>query len=363
MNNVILANILKIYNDEVSKNVANKKKINEFEKYKITYLESIYDVLTNNNYKPFKYNIFLIKEPKYRIIMSQGIYDKVINHYLARYVLENKLSKYLDIRNVATRKNMGSSYGIDLIVKYIEELKRKNKEFYILKLDISKYFYSIDHKVLKNLLIDKLTKEEYYFIEKIIDSTDEKYINNKIINIKNKELINNPKRAKEINELPIYEKGKGLCIGSMTNQFLAIFYLYKLHNYIIHKLKIKHLVVYMDDYILMHENRDYLKKCLIDIRDILEKDYKLRINSKKTKITSSKEGFIFLQYKFRVINNKIIIKLRKDTIRKIKKNLKKNEYFFKEGKIEFKTLFSSINNYKNCFKYDKIKVERIIDKI
>ena len=51
--------------------------------------------------------------------MSQGIYDKVINHYIARYVLEYKLSKYLDIRNVATRKNMGSSYGIKLIVKYI----------------------------------------------------------------------------------------------------------------------------------------------------------------------------------------------------------------------------------------------------
>lgn len=293
MNNVQLTNILKIYNEEISKKVKNKKKIYEFEKYKMTYLENIYNVLVSNNYKPLKYNIFLIKEPKYRIIMSQGIYDKVINHYIARYVLENKLSKYLDIRNVATRKNMGSSYGIDLLIKYIEELKRKNKEFYILKLDISKYFYSIDHDVLKSLLIDKLTEEEYYFIEKIIDSTDEYYINNKIINIKNKELINNPKRSKEINELPIYEKGKGLCIGSMTNQFLAIFYLYKLHNYIIHKHKIKHLVVYMDDYILMHKDKEYLKKCLIEIKNILDKDYKLKINSKKTKSLHLKKVLSF----------------------------------------------------------------------
>jgi len=362
VNNVNFTDILDIYNNEISKRVKNKKKINEFEKYKITYLKSIYEVLVSGNYKPLRYNIFLIKEPKYRVIMSQGIYDKVINHYLAEHVLNKKLTKYLDIRNVATRKNMGSSYGINLLIKYIEKLKRKNKEFYILKLDISKYFYSIDHEVLKSLLIDKLTKEEYHFLELIINSTDYDYVNNTINYLKNKELMINPKRSKEINELPLYEKGKGLCIGSMTNQFLAIFYLYKLHNYIIHKLKIKYMVVYMDDYILMHEDREYLKKCYQEIKEILERDYKLKVNSKKTKITSSKEGFVFLEYHFRVINNKTIIKLRKDTLRKIKKNIKKNEYLFRNKKQEFKTLFSSINNYKNCFKYDKIEVERLLDK-
>lgn len=362
MNDVTISKILKIYNEEVSKNVRNKKKINDFEKYKITYLESIYNVLISNNYKPLRYNIFLIRDPKYRIIMSQGIYDKVINHYIARYVLEDKLSKYLDNRNVATRKNMGSSYGLKLLLKYIEALKRNNSEFYILKLDISKYFYSIDHEVLKSLLKDKLTKEEYYFLDIIISSTNEDYINNRINYLKNKEIINNPKRIKEINELPIYEKGKGLCIGAITNQFLAIFYLYKLHNYIIHKLKLKYTVIYMDDYIIMHKDKEYLKKCLIEIQDILNNIYKLKLNTKKTKITSSKEGFVFLEYYFKVINNKTIIKLRKSTLRKIKKNIKKQEYLFKNKKIQFKTLFSCINNYENCFKYDKIKVSRILDK-
>ena len=129
MDNVKFSDILKIYNEEVSKRVKNKKKINDFEKFKITYLKSIYDVLVSGNYKPLRYNIFLIKEPKYRIIMSQGIYDKVINHYIARFVLESKLSKYLDNRNVATRKNMGSSYEIKLILKYIEKLKKTQASF------------------------------------------------------------------------------------------------------------------------------------------------------------------------------------------------------------------------------------------
>jgi len=64
MNDVEFTDVLSIYNDEISKRVKNKKKINDFEKYKITYLKSIYDVLKTGNYNPLKYNIFLIKEPK-----------------------------------------------------------------------------------------------------------------------------------------------------------------------------------------------------------------------------------------------------------------------------------------------------------
>ena len=180
--------IQKIYSSRVMVNTKNKLKLEKFENNYVSNMIYIKQILEERNYKPGRYNIFLIKEPKYRIIMSQGIYDKVINHYIAKYVLDKKLSKYLDIRNVATRRNMGSSYGIKLIFRYIEKLKRKNSEFYILKLDISKYFYSIDHNVLKELIKDKLTKEEYYFLEKIIDSTDEDYVNNTISNLKNKEL-------------------------------------------------------------------------------------------------------------------------------------------------------------------------------
>lgn len=79
----------------------------------------------------------------------------------------------------------------------------------------------------------------------------------------------------------------------------------------------------MDEYIIMHENKEYLRKCLKEIEFILYNDYKLKLNRKKPKITSSKEVFVFLQYIFKVVNNKTIIKLRKDTLRKINKNMKK----------------------------------------
>ncbi len=352
--------LLDIYDKEISKKVQNKNKLYQFEVHKMANITSIYNDINNNTIPIPKYNIFLIKDPKYRIIMSVSIYDKLINHYYSRTVLDKKLSKYLDIRNVATRKNKGSSFGHKLLMKYIEEEKYHNKEFYILKIDISKYFYSIDHNVLKNLIIDKVTKEEYKYLETILSSTNQTYINETITKLKTKE--NSPTRKGEINALPLYNKDKGLSIGLLSNQFLAIFYLYKLHNYIIHKLKIKHLVVYMDDYILLHPSKEYLNKCLKEIEYILNNEYKLKLNKKKTMITSSKQGFVFLTYRYKVINNKTIVSVRADTMRKIKKNLRKNKKLFDKGYISFEKRFSSVNNYKNTFKYNKEKINNIIDK-
>ena len=197
----------------------------------------------------------------------------------------------------------------------------------------------------------------------MIDSTNLDYVNKEIEKLKINEIIRNPCRREEIEDLPLYNKGKGLSIGLMTNQFLAIFYLYKLHNYIVHKLKIKHFVCYMDDYILIHHDKEYLKYCLKEITRILNQEYKLEINKKKTNIVSIKQGFIFLQYRFQVVNNKTIIKLSNNTLRKVKKKIKKNKYLFLNDKISFKKYFSSISNYNNTFKYNKKKVIDIINRV
>ena len=119
----------------------------------------------------------------------------------------------------------------------------------------------------------------------------------------------------------------------------------------------------MDDYIIMHQDKEYLKYCLKKIEYILNHEYKLELNKKKISIVSIKEGFTFLQYRFKVINNKTIIKIKRDTLNKVKSNLKTNKYLFNNNKIPFKKYFSSINNYTNTFKYDKIKISTIVDKL
>ena len=109
--------LLDIYENEISKNVKNKKKLYNFEKYKIQNITKALNKM--HNFDKEKYNIFLIREPKERIVMSLNLVDKLINHYISRKILIPKLEKYLDIRNVATRKNMGTSYAIKLLKKYL----------------------------------------------------------------------------------------------------------------------------------------------------------------------------------------------------------------------------------------------------
>lgn len=342
--------LIDIYN-EVRVNVRNKDKIIRFERFKMEYLVYIYNILNTDSYKGGYYYLFLIKDPKVRLIMSENIIDKIINHYVARYILYNKLNKYLINNNVATRKNMGLDYGIKLLKKMIERNKKYEK-FYFLKLDIYKYFYSIDHNVLKSLLIDKLDSREYNIICNIIDSTNYSYINSYI--------------SKYIDKYPdiiLYEKGKGLALGLMTSQFLGIFYLYKLHHYIVHNLHIKDFIVYMDDYILIHHDKKYLEFVRDKIINILNDIYHLKVNKNKTMIKSNTCGISFLGYNFKVINKKTIIRISNSSKKKLKKKVKKIKYQYDNDLISFSSAFTSINVLKTSYKFARrIDIENIINK-
>lgn len=351
MDNLNVSNLLNIYENEISKNVKNKRKLYDFEINKMQYIEDIIKMLKNGLVGHNHYNIFLIYEPKCRLVMSLSVKDKVINHFVTRYVLEKKLTKYLNDRNVATRKGMGTDYAIKLVKKYINELKCKYDNFYVLKMDISKYFYSIDHEVLKKLMADKLDTYEYDIISKIIDSTNKNYINETI------------KKVKKNNDIPLYEYNKGLPIGNMTSQFLSIYYLYKLDHFIVNDLHLKYYVRYMDDFIILDNDIKKLKEAKKIITDKLEKEYKLKINEKKTWINNIKYGFNFLGYTYKVIDKKTIIKIKRSNIDKIKKRIKEVKYLFNTGKMGYYSVFCSIMTYSNSYKYaDDRKIKRLIDK-
>ena len=121
--------LLHIYEKEIRKKMKNKRKVYLFEMYKMSYIREIESILeSKNRYRCF-YQIFLIFEPKVRVVMSLPIKDKVFNHYVTRYILSPKLEKYLDERNVATRKDMGVELARKLFKKYLFKMKSKN--FYI----------------------------------------------------------------------------------------------------------------------------------------------------------------------------------------------------------------------------------------
>lgn len=328
--------IINMYDNIVSKNTKNKSKIEKFNDYYSCNIFNIKNIINGNNYVSGRYNIFLIREPKIRIIMSQSITDKIINHLVAKYFLVDVFDKGFIDTNIATRIGKGTHYGLAKLKKYLNTIKLSNDNFYYLKFDISKYFYNIDHDVVKELIRRKIKdKKVLKIIDNIIDSTDSDYINESISILKEKEIkrINNLNisdkektiKIEEINNIPFYLKGKGFPIGNMTSQVLAILYLNELDHYIKEVLNIKYYIRYMDDGVLIHENKEYLKYCLSKIKIILSK-YKLKLNLRKTEINSIKKELDFLGYRYSIKNNKVIMKVRNDCKKRFKKKMKEFKY-------------------------------------
>ena len=295
--------------NEVARNTRNKRRVAELKAYKNIYISRIYNILKNKEYIVGPYNKFTIYEPKERSIVSQGTQDKIINHLVARYILYPAILPCLLDINVASRKDMGTSKGIKYNLNFRRKSKINNKSYYILKCDISKFFASINHDILKEKLLKRIKdKEALDIVFKIIDSNT-----------------------------------KGLFIGSMTNQILAIFYLNDMDHFIKEKLKIKYYIRYQDDFLLFHPSKEYLKYCLEEITKFLKKE-KLTLNA-KTRIYKNTDNFIFLG------RNQ---KGDYARYRNIKRKLKARYYLYKNKYITLNSFNSSIICYQNLIKKNNL---------
>ena len=258
--------------------------------------------------------------------------------------------------NIATRIGKGTHVGI----KKVKECLRKNidKDLYILKFDIRKYFFNLDHNILKNIIRSKIKdRDAINILDTIIDSTNYDYINKEIIKIKNREISkleksnssNKDKLIKEINDIPLCREGVGCSIGSMSSQAFAVVYLHKLDDYIKEVLKPFLYIRYNDDGLLVYDNKDYLKYCLKEINRIVT-DYKLELNN-KTRIYHIDEGFEFLGFKYVKKNNKLIVKVKNQTKKKFKRKMKNMYKLYASGRIEIDKLRQVKMSYLGHLKY------------
>ena len=179
----------------------------------------------------------------------------------------------------------------------------KYNEYYLLKMDISKFFASINREILKEKISKKIKeKDSLDIVYKIIDS--------------------NP--------------NGNLVIGSMSNQIFAIFYLNDIDHYIKEELKIKYYIRYQDDMLLIHEDKEYLEYCLKEIEKKLG-DLNLKLN-KKTKIYKSNGNINFIGVR----------KNRKySNINRTRRKLKNKEHEYENGLCNLNSLVSSKINYLN----------------
>ena len=337
-------NILSVYK-KIKNSTKNKKEVYNYElNLNQNLLDTLFS-LSKSTYVFSKYNIFLVREPKYRLIMSESFPDKVVNHLFSKYVLSYALQSTLINSNVATRKDKGSKEAYRLFIKYTNKLIYEKKKNYVLKIDISKYFYNINHNILMNMVSEKIKDERVLNMLKVIlDTTDNDYINKTILSVVNKEIykvnklnISTSEKEKLINELksiPLYRKGYGLPIGNMSSQILAVFFLNKVDHFIKEKLGCKYYIRYMDDLVILGNDKEELKNIFESVSKYIE-SFDLNVN-KKSGIYSLSNSVNFLGYNFKVFNNKLIIRYRSDTIKRVNKRLKNlkvydNEMYLKSA--------------------------------
>ena len=260
------------------------------------YIIYLLEQLKNKTYKHGGYTIFYVTEPKLRKIERSRYIDRIVH----TFYVENFLKPYLLPQFIQTSYACIQKRGMHKACLDVQSAMRhcKNKwgSYYILKMDISKYFENIDKRILISILEKKiLDKNVMWLIKEILYSQ---------------------------------EKEVGLEIGNYTSQLFANIYLNEVDQYVKKELGVKYYFRYMDDSVLMVSSKEEAKYYLEKIKNFLFLKLGLCLN-KKTQIFKSKQGINFCGYKI----NENRLKLRDKGKRKLKKKVKKLKSLIKEGKI------------------------------
>lgn len=287
----------------------NKKQVVEFELNTGANLIKLQKEILSNNYKIDKYNTFYIYEPKERRVDALPYVDRIVQHVVCDNYLMPYLEKRLIYDNAACRIGKGTDFARKRLKHfYTEYFRQHTNKGYVLKCDIHHFFQSIDHNVLKEIIKRDFKEEK---ILKLLNSIIDSY------------------------EL---EPNKGLPIGNQTSQAFAIRYLDEMDRIIKEKFKIKYYTRYMDDFLLISNNKEELKVILEYLRKFLNEKYKLSINP-KTRIYKLNEFVEYLGFKFRLLDTgKVLMKITAKKKRKYKKRIQEKyelQKKYKDKKEEF----------------------------
>ena len=263
------------------------------------YIIYLLEQLKNKTYKHGGYTIFYITEPKLRKIERSRYIDRIVHtFYVENFLKPYFLPQFIQTSYACIQKRGMHKACID-VQKAMKHCRKIWDEYYILKMDISKFFQNIDKDILIKILKRKIKDKDLMWLTKeIIYSNEGK---------------------------------KNLPIGNYTSQMFANIYLNEIDQYIKHKLKIKFYFRYMDDCILFVKTKLEAKEALEKIKVFLKEKLELELN-KKTQIFKNKQGVNFCGYKI----NEYRLKIRDKGKRKLKKKIKKLKYEIKIGKITSK---------------------------
>ena len=240
-------------------------------------LLNLREKLLNETLQVGNYHYFEIYDPKKRKICAASFEERIVHHAIIN-VCKDRFERNLIFETYATREGKGVYAAINRARVAVQKYP------YVAKLDVRKYFDSINHDVLKTKLL-RIFKDEKLLclLNSIIDSYQT-------------------------------TPSTGIPIGNLTSQFFANFYLSSLDHLVKEKLKVPIYVRYMDDILLSADSREELKKNVLDIKNYLKRELFLELKS--AQICNVNSGVSFLGY---TLFPNFILLNRRSKLRLIKK--------------------------------------------
>lgn len=296
------------------------------QKYKVNLIQrnlELQEELRNGTYKVSRTNNFTLNERgKLRNIKAPAMRDRVVQKVLCEEILVPQLSRYLIYDNYASLTGRGTSLARKRLQIMLDNyLKEHGDDGYVLQIDIQKYFDSIDHAILKEMVHKRIHEPEDVMdlIDYTIDTSSDSDV--------------------------------GLNLGAEAPQIFSVFYPCEVDNYIKTVKGIKVYGRYADDMIIISDSKEELKELLADIEEQLTA-LKLTINRKKTHITPLKHGFTYLQIKYNVVDGKILKRPTHKKIARERRRLRKFKRKYDEGKMSEYDIHNCYRSWRNTILKD-----------
>jgi retron-type reverse transcriptase len=320
-NNIItLENLLSTWNRFI-RGKRHKKDVMEYELNLSNNLIQLHQILKNKKYQHAEYSAFHISDPKPRSIHKATVQDRLVHHLLYKELYWYFDSKFIH-DSYSCRVNKGVHRANDRFKKFAGKVSRNNtRTCYILKCDIKKFFASVDHKILKNILRRHV---------------QDKDILNLIFNI--------------IDSFYSTRKGVGLPLGNLTSQLLVNVYMHEFDMYIKQELRTKYYIRYADDFVIMSQDRKYLEKILIELEKFLKQKLNLFLHDHKLSIETYSSGVDFLGWVHFPYHKQLRTITKRNIVRKLHKHVKP------ETVASYRGLLSHGDTYK-FKKYIKMRTD------
>lgn len=282
----------------------------------------IRDSLINKTFTTSPYKTKLIHEPKEReIYILPFTPDRIVQHAIMN-VIEPIWERLFIYDSYACRIGKGIHSGSRRVMEFI----RKND--YCMQCDVSKFYPSIDHDVLVEIIEKKIKcKDTLDLFHNIINSID---------------------------------GDKNIPIGNYTSQWFGNLYMNELDQYLKREYKVKYYIRYCDDFVIFHNSKEVLNEIAIAIKDFVENRLKLRL--KKCSIFPVSQGLDFLGY--RHFRNYIL--LRKSTTKRVIKRLKQMPEELEKGNItqdQFKSSLASTQGWLRWANTHNLQLSLEMDKL